>query len=66
MNSSHGNGFWIMIVFHLELPLHSVTTEGLKKALIDPNYSVRLEAIITCASGAVHGLQQNREPGEVG
>ncbi|XP_056624438.1 HEAT repeat-containing protein 4 isoform X5 [Triplophysa dalaica] len=51
--------FW-----NIKLPLHSVTTEGLKKALIDPNYSVRLEAIITCASGAVHGLQQNREPAQ--
>ncbi|KAI7804613.1 putative HEAT repeat-containing protein 4, partial [Triplophysa rosa] len=51
--------FW-----NIKLPLHSVTTEGLKKGLIDPNYSVRLEAIITCASGAVHGLQQYPEHGE--
>ncbi|KAA0711261.1 hypothetical protein E1301_Tti002631 [Triplophysa tibetana] len=48
--------FW-----NIKLPLQSVTTEGLKKALIDPNYSVRLEAIITCASGAVHGT---REPAQ--
>uniref|UniRef100_A0A672RDJ1 Si:dkey-13p1.3 n=1 Tax=Sinocyclocheilus grahami TaxID=75366 RepID=A0A672RDJ1_SINGR len=64
---SHGNPFWkIIILFHLELPLQRVTIEGLKRALSDPNYPVRLEAIITCALGAVNGPQEELDPGKTG
>nr|XP_055027724.1 HEAT repeat-containing protein 4 isoform X1 [Misgurnus anguillicaudatus]XP_055027725.1 HEAT repeat-containing protein 4 isoform X1 [Misgurnus anguillicaudatus]XP_055027726.1 HEAT repeat-containing protein 4 isoform X1 [Misgurnus anguillicaudatus] len=50
--------------WRFKLPWQKVTLEGLKRALIDPNYLMRLEALITCASGAVNGLQQNLDPGK--
>ncbi|XP_051502420.1 HEAT repeat-containing protein 4 [Myxocyprinus asiaticus] len=49
----------------IKLPWQSVTIKGLKRALNDPHYSVRLEAIITCASGAVNGPQEEPRPGKV-
>ncbi|XP_073668384.1 HEAT repeat-containing protein 4 [Paramisgurnus dabryanus] len=50
--------------WRFKLPWQKVTIEGLKRALIDPNYLMRLEALITCASGAVNGLQHNLDPGK--
>lgn len=58
--------FGKLLLFHLELPLQSVNIEGLKRALSDPNYTVRLEAIITCASRAVNGPQEELHPGKAG
>ncbi|ROL44979.1 HEAT repeat-containing protein 4 [Anabarilius grahami] len=49
---------------NIKLPLRSVTIEGLKRALSDPNNTVRLEAIITCASRAVNGPQEELHPGK--
>ncbi|KAL1258323.1 hypothetical protein QQF64_011567 [Cirrhinus molitorella] len=51
---------------NVKLPLQRVTIEGLKRALSDPNYPVRLEAIITCALGAVNGPQEELDPGKAG
>ncbi|XP_016323405.1 HEAT repeat-containing protein 4 [Sinocyclocheilus anshuiensis] len=51
---------------NIKLPLQRVTIEGLKRALSDPNYPVRLEAIITCALGAVNGPQEELDPGKAG
>ncbi|XP_052009936.1 HEAT repeat-containing protein 4 [Xyrauchen texanus] len=50
---------------NIKLSWQSVTIKGLKRALIDPHYSARLEAIITCASGAVNGPQEEPRPGKV-
>ncbi|XP_056333236.1 HEAT repeat-containing protein 4 [Danio aesculapii] len=44
----------------------SVTLKSLQRNLRDPNYQVRLEAIITCASRAVHGPQVELDPGKAG
>ncbi|XP_067310652.1 HEAT repeat-containing protein 4 [Pseudorasbora parva] len=49
---------------NIKLPLQRVTIEGLKRALSDPNYTVRLEAIITCASRAVNGPQEELHLGK--
>ncbi|XP_042630547.1 HEAT repeat-containing protein 4 isoform X1 [Cyprinus carpio] len=51
---------------NIKLPLQRVTIEGLKRALSDPNCPVRLEAIITCALGAVNGPQEELDPGKAG
>ncbi|KAK7153152.1 hypothetical protein R3I93_011148 [Phoxinus phoxinus] len=50
------------IACNVKLPLQSVNIEGLKRALSDPKYTVRLEAIITCASRAVNGPQEELHP----
>ncbi|XP_009291427.2 HEAT repeat-containing protein 4 [Danio rerio] len=44
----------------------SVTLKSLQRDLCDPNYQVRLEAIVTCASRAVHGPQQELDHGKAG
>lgn len=49
---------------NIKLPLQSVTIQGLKRALSDPNYTVRLEAIITCASRAVNGPKEELHPAQ--
>ncbi len=53
-------------LFHLELPLQRVTIKGLKRAFSDPNYPARLEAILTCALGAINGPQEELDPGKAG
>lgn len=53
-------------LFHLELPLQRETIKGLKRALSDPNYPARLEAILTCALGAINGPQEELDPGKAG
>ncbi|XP_043118782.1 HEAT repeat-containing protein 4 isoform X2 [Puntigrus tetrazona] len=49
---------------NIKLPLQRVTIEGLKRALSDPNYPARLEAILTCALGAINGPQEELDPGK--
>ncbi|TRY55401.1 hypothetical protein DNTS_034417, partial [Danionella cerebrum] len=49
---------------NISIPIQFVTIKYLKRALIDGNSQVRLEAIITCASGAVNGLREELGPGK--
>ncbi|XP_077096022.1 HEAT repeat-containing protein 4 isoform X2 [Siphateles boraxobius] len=54
------------IACNVKLALQSVDIEGLKRPLSDPNYTVRQEAIITCASRAVNGPQEELHSGKAG
>ncbi|KAI2654445.1 HEAT repeat-containing protein 4 [Labeo rohita] len=53
-------------VCNVKLPWQRMTIEGLKRALSDPNFPVRLEAIITCALEAVNRPQEELDPGKAG
>ncbi|KAK6307062.1 hypothetical protein J4Q44_G00222100 [Coregonus suidteri] len=50
----------------LEITWQSVTIEGLKRALKDLHYYVRLSAIATCASGAVNRPREEQHPTDTG
>ncbi|XP_058605964.1 HEAT repeat-containing protein 4 isoform X2 [Onychostoma macrolepis] len=51
---------------NIKLPLQRVTIKDLKRALSDPNYPARLEAILTCALGAINGPKEELDPGKAG
>ncbi|KAI4900406.1 hypothetical protein NFI96_017776 [Prochilodus magdalenae] len=51
--------------WQIKITWQSVTVEGLKKTLTDLHYHVRLAAIATCASGAVHRPQEGLSATEI-
>ncbi|XP_062862838.1 uncharacterized protein heatr4 [Trichomycterus rosablanca] len=52
--------------YKIKTSWQSVTTEGLKKALANQHYQVRLAAIAACASIAVNRPQADPDPGKKG
>ncbi|KAM9432806.1 HEAT repeat-containing protein 4 isoform 1-T1 [Salvelinus alpinus] len=50
----------------IKITWQSVTIEGLKRALKDLHYHVRLSAIATCASGAVNRPREKQHPTDAG